>query len=336
MKRYILVLLLLLSATLFAEEKQQQEDRWDLYQFKIYFENDMFGVATDSQYTSGEKFNLTYKVNNPTNFLYDALISNRKETDVFLTFAIVNQLYTPVDIKETELIEDDRPYAGWTYFQTAMHKSSKDRLNSISLKVGAIGPAAHGEQIQNGIHTLINVGLAYGWDNQLNNELGVNLGYDYKYRYAPKPFFGWLESAFVPYFEADLGNVSTRATLGLSVRVGYNIPKDFGLANIDKGVDASIPVYEEQTLSLKKDFSFSFNFSTSGSAVARDIFLDGNTFSDSHSLEKNPFVAYASVGASLRYKGFSVDLMNTMNTKKASGAQGRNQTVGTVIASWQF
>lgn len=335
MKKNILILLLLINTVTFAEDKEQ-EDRWDLYQFKIYFENDLFGVATDSQYTSGEKFNLTYKVNNPTNFLYDTLISNEKETDIFLTFSIVNQLYTPVDIKETELIEDDRPYAGWTYFHTAMHKSSKNRLNSVSLKVGTIGPASYGEQIQNGIHTLIGVGLAHGWDNQLNNELGINLGYDYKFRYAPSLAFGWLQSAFVPYFEADLGNISTRASLGISVRVGYNIPKDFGLATLDNGVDSSIPVYKEQMQSLKKDFSFSLNFAASGSAVARDIFLDGNTFSASHSLEKNPFVAYASAGVSIRYKEVSVDFINTMNTKKAKNTEGYNQTVGTVIASWQF
>ena len=336
MKRYILALLLLLNTNLFAEEKQQKDDNWNLYQFKIYFENDMFGIFTDSQYSSGEKFNLTYHVDKPTNFLYDYLISNEKKSDVFLTFSIANQLYTPKDLKETELIEDDRPYAGWTYFEAVIHKSNEDSLNSIGLKVGAIGPSSYGEQIQNTIHALLDVGLAEGWKNQIGNELGVNLNYSYKLRYAPQPFLGWIESAFIPYTEIDLGNVSTQASLGVFIRVGYNIPKDFGLSTLDNGVDSSIPVYKDQMLSLEKDFSFSFNFTTSGSAVAKDIFLDGNTFSDSHSLQKNPFVAYLGVGASLRYKALSVDFMNTMNTKKAKDAQGYNQTVGTVIASWQF
>ena len=335
MKKIVLAFLLLVATSSFAQETQEKNS-WDLYQFKVYFENDMFGVFTDSQYSSGEKFNLTYHVEEPDNLMYDFLHSNGKKENVFVTFAFVNQLYTPVDLTETSLIEDDRPYAAWTYLKASMHKSTKDTLNSISLKVGAVGPAAHGEEIQNTIHELVNAGLAMGWDNQIGNELGVNLSYVYKLRYEPKPVFDWLESAYIPYFEGDLGNISTRVSVGVFARIGYNIPKDFGLATLDNGTDSSIPVYEEQMKSLQKDFSFSFNFTTSGSAVARDIFLDGNTFSDSHSLEKNPFVAYLGVGVSVRYKSLCLDFMNTMNTKKAKNVQGYNQTVGTVIGSWQF
>jgi len=335
-KIFGLTLFLLFSITLFADEEKIQENSWDLYQFKIYFENDMFGVFTDSQYSSGEKFNLIYHVNRPTSPFYDLLVSDDAKAETFMTFAIVNQIYTPTDLKETELITDDRPYAGWTYFKVAMHKSTKDRLNSVSLKIGAIGPSSYGEQIQNTVHTIVGAGLAMGWKNQIGNELGINLGYNYKLRYVPTPIYGWLESSYVPYFEADLGNVSTRASLGIFMRVGYNIPKDFGLSTLDNATDSSIPVYDEQEVCLKKDFSFSFNLTTSGSVVARDIFLDGNTFSQSHSLEKNPYVAYFGVGLSLRYRAFSLDFMNTMNSKKAKDVQNYNQTVGTVIASWQY
>ena len=309
-------------------------DSWDLYQFKIYFDNDLFGNATDSQYSSGEKFNLTYRVENPTNFLYDFLYTSDSKSDIFTTFAIANQIYTPVDTDSTELILDDRPYAGWTYIEMGMHKSSKKSLNSLQLKVGMVGPASKSEEIQNGIHNLINVSLSEGWEHQLNNELGINLGYAYKLRFAPEPI-GWFESAFVPYVEADLGNISTQASLGIFIRAGYNIPKDFGLATLDIGGEAGIPVYDEQLICQEKDWSFSFNFTTSGSAVARDIFLDGNTFSDSHSIEKNNFVAYIGTGFSARYKSLSVDFMTTTNSKKAP-KEGTPQDIGTVIATWIF
>ena len=333
MKIYIVVLLFLSSLT-FAEETKE-ENSWDLYQFKIYFENDMFGNFTDAQYSSGEKFNLTYHINNPENVLYDFLSSDGSGEEIFLTFNLANQIYTPMDLTETELIEDDRPYAGWTYVEAGMHKSTNKTMNSLSLKIGMIGPASCSEEIQTGIHKLVNAGLPMGWDNQLSNELGVNLSYVYKLRYASKPAFGWLESAVIPYGQVNLGNISTLAALGTFVRVGYNIPKDFGLATMDFGGESNIPVYDENLLSLVKNWSVCFNFSMTGSAVARDIFLDGNTFKSSHSVDKNVFVAYASVGLSARYKTFTIDVTNTRNTKKGN-KEGALQDVGTVIASWQF
>jgi len=333
MKVYIIVLLFLSSLSYAGETTE--EDSWDLYQFKIYFENDMFGNFTDAQYSSGEKFNLTYHVNNPENVLYDFLSSDGSDEEIFLTFNLANQIYTPIDLTQTELIEDDRPYAGWTYVEAGMHKSTNKTMNSLSLKIGMVGPASGSEEIQTGIHKLVNAGLPMGWDNQLSNELGVNLSYIYKQRYVPKPIFGWLESAVIPYGQIDLGNVSTLAALGTFVRVGYNIPKDFGLATMDFGGESNIPVYEENLLSLKKNWSVSFNFSLTGSAVARDIFLDGNTFKSSHSVDKNIFVAYASIGLSARYKTFTLDVTNTRNTKKGD-KEGALQDVGTVIASWQF
>ena len=333
MKVYIIVLLFLSSLSYAGETTE--EDSWDLYQFKIYFENDMFGNFTDAQYSSGEKFNLTYHVNNPENVLYDFLLSDGSDEEIFLTFNLANQIYTPIDLTQTELIEDDRPYAGWTYVEAGMHKSTNKTMNSLSLKIGMVGPASGSEEIQTGIHKLVNAGLPMGWDNQLSNELGVNLSYTYKQRYVPKPIFGWLESAVIPYGQIDLGNVSTLAALGTFVRVGYNIPKDFGLATMDFGGESNIPVYEENLLSLKKNWSVSFNFSLTGSAVARDIFLDGNTFKSSHSVDKNIFVAYASIGLSARYKTFTLDVTNTRNTKKGD-KEGALQDVGTVIASWQF
>jgi len=333
MKAYILVLLFLSSLSHAQETKE--ENSWDLYQFKIYFENDMFGDFTDAQYSSGEKFNLTYHVNNPKNGLYDLLVSDGLGEEIFLTFNLSNQIYTPVDLTETELIEDDRPYAGWTYVEAGMHKSTNKTMNSLSLKVGMIGPASCSQEIQTGIHKLVNAGLPKGWDNQLSNELGVNLSYIYKQRYAPKPVFGWLESAVIPYGQINLGNVSTLAALGTFVRVGYNIPKDFGLATMNIGGESNIPAYDENLHSLEKNWSLSFNISLTGSAVARDIFLDGNTFKSSHSVDKNIFVAYASVGLSARYKTFTIDVTNTRNTKKGD-KEGPLQDVGTVIVSWQF
>jgi lipid A 3-O-deacylase len=50
-------------------------------------------------------------------------------------------------------------------------------------------------------------------------------------------------------------------------------------------------------------FGWDFFFGTQGRAVARNIFLDGNTFQNSRSVVKEPVVADLIIGAELFSKG---------------------------------
>lgn len=324
--------LLSFSYPLFAEE----DLGWDAYHFKIFFENDLFS-QTDDQYSSGEKLDLMYHVNDPQSPIYGLLLSNGSKSDIFISFAVSNQLYTPSDLQETEPILDQRAYAGWTYAEMAIHKSTKHTLNSIQLQVGAVGPASKGEEIQTIIHELTGSTPPLGWDNQLENTLGVNVSYAYKLRYITAPTHNF-EVSFVPYFEADLGNVSTQASIGFFSRFGWNIAKDFGLSTLDVGGESGVPVYDEQMQSLKSDWSFSLNLTATGSAVAYDLFLDGTTLNGyKHDIEAKPFVGYVGAGISLRYKSFAFDFMQTMNSKKYDLDVDRSKkVVGTVVATWLF
>ncbi len=329
----ILFLIMLIVNTLAFADDKADDSSWELYHMKIFFENDIF-AQTDNQYTSGEKINLTYHVENPTAPIYDLLISSGSASDIFTSFSFANQIYTPEDLLTSKLILDDRPYAGWTYLEAGIHKSTKDSLNTILLKVGMVGPSSQSENIQKQIHELSGSDEPMGWNNQLKDELGVNLTYAYKWRFTHETE-GGFQSSYIPYIEADLGNVSTGAAVGIFARFGWNIAKDFGISTLDNNGESGIPIYDEQKISIKRDWSFSFNFILTGSVVVRDIFLDGNTFKDSHSISKNPLVGYAGAGISTRYKSFVFDFMQTVNTNKFD-KEGKRDAVGTVLVTWLF
>jgi len=77
-----------------------------------------------------------------------------------------------------------------------------------------------------------------------------------------------------------------------------------------------------------------------GSAFAHNIFLDGNTFSDSHSVEKEPLVALAVAGLHYeRYNwGIHFNVMissDNVDTTKAPAAEGRER-LGTFDIEWRF
>ncbi|MEN8302953.1 MAG: lipid A deacylase LpxR family protein [Campylobacterota bacterium] len=328
--------MLLLPSYVIADNTEQidlqKEEVWELCRFNFYFENDMFS-ATDSQYSSGEKFNWFYHVDNPSNPLYNFLFTDSGYYS-YANLAIVNQIYTPVELDRTDLIKDDRPYAGWTYLEYGIHKSSSENLRSFYIHVGMVGPASKSEQIQKAIHDLTGSEPPMGWDNQLKNEFGINLRYVHKWRLTP-PFIGNLESSVIPFIEAELGNIAINATAGVGMRFGWNIPKDFAVSTLDAGGEIGVLVGDEHKNSLKREWSFSFNISGYTSAVARDIFLDGNTFRDSHSVDKENLVFYMGAGFSARYKNFMIDFIQTRSTPKFK-LENRAHTVGTAIVSWLY
>ena len=335
LKRFIFLTVLSLSTLLNATElpKNNELNTWYFDRFNFYFEDDVYN-KTDDGYSAGVRFSSLFFIENEDYALYDLLFLDYDKSYSYATFSLTNQIYTPTDINETELIVDDRPYAGWTYFEAGMHKTSKNHLRSLILKVGIIGEYALSGQLQNGIHKLINNDPANGWDNQLNNELGVNLKYTHKWIFLSESYHG-LESSVVPFASAELGNIAINAEAGAFVRLGWNVPKDFGVSSVDLGADPGIPNYNEYQGRLKKHWSFSINLAGAGSAVARDIFLDGNTFSDSHSVEKENFIYYYSYGMTLRYQRFVLDFIQVKNSKKFK-LQEKGHGVGTLIFSWLF
>ena len=319
------------SSLLHAQEEKNTD--WELKQFNIYFENDLF-AKTDSQYSSGEKFGLVYYIPHNDYSLYNLLIFDDGPYDSYVNFSLVNQIFTPVDISRSDLIVDDRPYAGWTFIEAGIHKSSKKSLQSLYLQLGTIGPRSQAEDIQKYIHELTGSELPQGWDNQLKNEFGILLRYIYKWRFEYQ-VTDVFETVVVPTVEADLGNIHIQATGGVSARFGWNIPKDFGISSINTGGETGIAIYDEHDNTFKKPWSFSINLNLSARAVARDIFLDGNTFQDSHSVDKKYFIAGIGAGFTARYKRIALDYNYQKQTKQFDTEQQKHG-FGSVIISVLF
>jgi len=331
MKYIVIVLIILISNNLFAKEEIKND--WIFDRLNVYLENDKY-FGTDDGYSTGNQITALYHISKEDYAVFDLLGYEGQETYSYATFSIANQIFTPTDFETTELIPDDRPYAGWTYIESSIHKTTQDELRSLSLQVGLIGPMSGSEQIQNQFHREIGAEISQGWSNQLDNELGINLKYTQKWRYHSK-ISNDFESSLVPFASAELGNVAINATAGLMVRIGFNIPKDYGVSSIDLGADPGIPVYGEYKNMRRKPWSLSFNFTAATSAIARDMFLDGNTFSDSHSVDIEHLVAHYGFGITLRYKNLVVDVMEVQTTKQFK-LQKDSHGVGSVIISYLF
>jgi lipid A 3-O-deacylase len=239
------------------------------------------------------------------------LDDNSRLNEASLRWEVGQQFYTPDDITAAEIIPSQRPYAGWLYAGVAVHNDSRDmetedwldRRRTSALRVGVVGPSSHGEHIQRWWHREFNHTPPEGWDNQLRDEPGFiySLSQENRVLRIAKPAPGGTFGAdVVTEMKVSAGNIYTGADVGATLRFGYNVPRDFGKGTI--GAIRSGPTEAPPAFSLYG------RLGVHGRAVAHDLFLDGNTFRNSHSVDKELLVGDAIVGFGIRYKWVTAEM----------------------------
>ena len=257
-----------------------------------------------------------------------------EQTDFGHSF--VHTFYTPEELSIEELIVDDRPYAGYFHFGTQIFlrhdtKGPNDPgrnspiQNVFELQLGFVGPEAQGEWIQSKAHEILDDEPPLGWDNQLDFEPVVQLVYRWRRK------FGTDHADVVPHWGAALGNVGIFAEAGFHARFGWNIA-DFPNLNIAPAVS---PASTDDAWFAKREFHVFVG--ATGRGVAHNIFLDGNTFEDSHSVDKENWVYDLQAGFVARYKKCRLSYTFTRRSREYSPTfdnDGGRHDYGTVAFSY--
>jgi hypothetical protein len=340
------VLLLLLLSIAFSLSPGLCEAAEDRRTFSFYFENDLF-ADTDYGYTNGVK--LSWISPDLTGYARsDSLpdwslpiirrlpFINEQGLQRNVGLSIGQNMYTPGDISIDDLIEDDRPYAGWTYLGIGLHSKNESRLDSMEIQLGIVGPDSFAEHTQKLVHKLRGCQTPNGWDNQLNNEPGLAVVYERRWRFFYNGPVGKSGLDFIPHLGGALGNVHTYANAGMEARIGWNLPRDFGTSLIRPAGNSSAPLNDhDPRLSRDQNFSLYVFAGADGRGVLRNIFLDGNTFTDSHSVDKKHFVADIGGGIGLIIHRFKLTYTHVLQTKEFKG-QKDNQTFGSITLTYTY
>lgn len=305
--------------------------------FSLTSENDKYFAGTDRHYTNG--FKLTWlgetDLNRSRQFIQLAarfipwMDPEHVDWRYKVGGAIGQNSYTPNDTTTSALVPHDRPYASWLYGSILLHAQKDNQLRLVELSLGVVGPSALGELTQNGWHDVIGVPHANGWDNQLEDEPGLQLSWERRYRqWVWKTGPGLIPDVdIILRHRITLGNVSTHAAGGFVVRLGWQAPEDFGPDLIRPGggnmANGTGP----------RGFGGYFYASGEGRAIARDIFLDGNTWKESHSVDKRPVVADLNLGFVLHWPRFQIAYTQNYRTKEFYG-QSRRDVFGSVGISY--
>jgi len=246
--------------------------------------------------------------------------------------SIGTKMFTPADLRATELLEDQRPYGGWTYLRFAFDGRAGNTINTFALTAGIVGPASQADDLQEGIHEVLGNLEPQGWDNQLDNEFGLVLEFEQTQRLFYADSLASLEVELTNVRNLALGNVDASATTGLRLRAGRNIRSDFKVAPAaqamtDAGFASADANGAEGLPSADRRSKLYFDFGALGSFVARNLFLDGNTFEDSHSVDKRNWIGEINAGIGYENEKVRVGLHYIYTSKEfdlQDGGHGYN------------
>ncbi len=313
-----------------AGEPLVQSPSTDRQYIAFQVENDLFGnlESTDRHYTNGLQLSYLSKPTLKQSFIRDiatALVPLSGNNVTLQRYryglALGHSIFTPENVLATTLQVNDRPYAAWAHFAFTVQAEWKTSDSSSfqdkwKFDAGIVGPAAGGDYIQNTVHEIIDSEVISGWSNQLPNEAALNVSFERAWNTPNLEFdkFLGLQVDAIPFATGAFGNVQTALGGGFTIRVGSNLPNDFGPPRVYPATGGS-EVFEVHS----NEWNWYFFAGVEGRLVAHDMFLDGTLFSESHSVDKRKFVGDLRLGAAVTYDCFRLSFTQVQRSREFFG-----------------
>ncbi len=308
--------------------------------FTLYWENDIFS-GTDRDYTNGLKLSWStpFVENRAASKLpewsYSLLkmipFAYRDEASQAFSFSIGQNIFTPEDTARSDLIVADRPYAGQMYLSFGVQNRYDNHKHSWELSLGLIGPDSHADDLQIWLHDRTGSDPARGWTHQLENEPTLDIVFETKWRLFRTQVTEKSALDVISHLGGRLGNVAVYGNGGLEIRYGLNLPDNFGICTIRGGCEIGSAFAQQR----RRRNSLHLFVAGEGRAVAHDIFLDGNTLSDSHSVDREILVGEMIVGFAFRVGSISSTYSYIMRTRQFEG-QNHSPDFGAVTVSISY
>ena len=314
-----------LSVTLlvFATLAAHADNGWERQTVALIWDNDAT-YGTDRHYTQGAQLTYYSADNELPGWIRkasDALPAVGFETKARKWgLNIGQQIFTPSDLNTSGLLKDDRPYAAWLFAGLKLQRRGPSSfgwpaMENFRLEAGVIGPEALGREAQRIVHLV----EPEGWRNQLRTEPGFLLYYDRRYLYRHALNDRKWNVDLIPSLTVAVGNIATFGGLGANARFGWNTPNEF----------------ETTPMATPLEYGWYVFMGLEGRAIARNIFLDGNTVRTSHEVDKEPLVADFRAGLTLALKRFELTLSQTFRSREFE-RQKHNDSFGSLIVVVKF
>lgn len=303
--------------------------------FSFSFENDVF-YREDGGYSNGLMVNWGYynvdalsKASMPSwlaSLSQQTYLPYLKDRDYAISYTFGHFLQTAINIKEMDLIETDAPYVGLLAWEANIVAANDHVVDDLSLTLGIVGPVSGAEYMQKSIHDLIGVNKPMGWDNQIDNELVFRVQAKRVWRSLVLPV-GATEVDVITGVNAGVGNLLSDVNIGVGFRWGQKLHSSFS---------SSSPFVVQKLNGLTPSPKGWYVFANlSGSYVLNDIFINGNTFKNSHSVDLIHWQAGAAIGAQLNLYNWNF-IYTMIYTTDQYQTQSEETRFGSISVTYHF
>ena len=315
--------------------------------WRFEFANDVF-FGSDNQFTNGFTFQKFSTISENLDDLAGTWAWGKRiargilpsKDGLFYRKGITfgQDMQTPEDIEDPDIILDDVPYLGLLASGTSWIAFDDKRFTGYGITVGIVGEYSFAEQLQSAVHELTDSTEPQGWDNQLDNEPVFNFYYMKKRKLWRNRFF---DGAFNVGVAA--GNFVTSAHVSLETRFG-RMPGGFVYLQDPIGTgmayDATIPREDVRT-------------EIYGSAVVRatglavfmplegNILVSDNEWTDNNTIDPENFLGQVILGFHIVRPGWGIHVTwflttDTVDRDSLSADEDPTADFSTLMIEWRF
>ena len=297
------------------------EDGTEKGTLSILFENDIF-YNSDHDYTNGVLIGYTTAPQDTPDWAVNWarwLPFFAQNGDVRTRYALGQDIFTPSDLKDKDPPLTQRPYAGFLYGAFGLADDTGTNLDQLQVTLGVVGPASLAEETQKFVHNLINDRDPQGWSTQLRDEPGLIIEYERSMKLIPPQSVLGLVFDVEPHYGIAVGNVYDYVNAGGMARLGFNLPKDYGPLRIEPSLPGSGFF---QSTGLIGGYIF---VGADGRAIARNLFLDGNSWQPSRSVDKLNLVGDVEMGAAVTFRAFELSFTHVIRSREYATQKAADQ-----------
>ena len=305
----------------FATGTARADDERSRMAMHLRVDNDVF-AGSDRGYTNGLQLGFTSQ----TVETFDSPVLPRRLRalnrglkwlqprgfpDNNVTLTIAQGMFTPDDSELSTPDPLDRPYAGLLLAGIAYNSRDSNSMRSTRFDVGLAGPSSLAEQSQDLVHGLLGGDEFRGWDHQLRDEPVFRITHERMRKWNLRSAPGMVDA--IVHYGGGVGNATTFANAGAELRFGRLLPDDFGSAPAPYGGEPTAP---SRSIGFYRRPSIHAYVGFDARYVLHDITLDGNTWRDSASVEREPLVADVAVGFAAYWRGWEFTVARYFRTKE--------------------